>query len=127
MTPIAAADQRDAPPPTLPLWRLIAGIAVLACFLGVLAALAPVYIDNLWLGRYVRSLAAAPNAVTTPDEILRSEVLQRAAQLNLPVQPGDVLIARRGGKLQLQIKYRVRKDMVLYPVDLHFHPEAGSP
>jgi hypothetical protein len=123
MSPTATADAKTA---ALPLWRLIAGIAVLACFLGVIAALAPLYIDNFRLGRYVRALAAGANAATTLDEMLRAQVLARAGQLDLPVQPADVLVTHHGGQLQLQVNYRVRTDLALYPVDLHFHPEASS-
>jgi hypothetical protein len=130
MSPTAGGDKKTqaeacATRP-LPLWRLIAGIGVLACLLGVIAALAPLYIDNFRLGRYVRALAAAPDFATTPDEILRSQVLARARQLDLPVQPSDVKVTHHGGKLQLQANYRVRTDLALYPVDLHFHPEASS-
>jgi hypothetical protein len=123
MSPTATADAKTA---ALPLWRLIAGIAVLACFLGVIAALAPLYIDNFRLGRYVRALAAGANAATTLDEMLRAQVLARAGQLDLPVLPADVLVTHHGGQLQLQVNYRVRTDLALYPVDLHFHPEASS-
>jgi hypothetical protein len=108
------------------LWRLIAGVAVFACFLGVIAALAPVYIDNLRLGSYIRALAAAPDAAVAPDDKLRAEVLDRAGRLGLPVQPNDVQITHPGGKMQLQVKYRVQTDLALYPVDLHFHPAATS-
>jgi hypothetical protein len=111
---------------TLPLWRWIAGLAVFACFLGVIAALAPVYVENLRLGSYIRSLAAAPSAAATPDETLRSEILERASRLGLPVQPSDVQITHKGGKIELQVKYRVQTDLALYPVDLHFHPGAAS-
>jgi hypothetical protein len=110
----------------LPLWRLIAGIAVLGSLVAVILVLAPVYIDNLRLGSYVHSLAAAPAMASAADETIRSEVVQRAGQLDLPVHPEDVRITHNGGKLQLHVKYRVRMDLALYPVDLHFHPEANS-
>ena len=112
--------------PPLPLWRLISGIAVFACLLGVVAALAPLYIDNLRLGSYIRELASSPNAATVPEATLRSEVVDRAGQLGLTVLPGDVQITHQGGKMQLQVKYRVKTDVALYPVDLHFHPQASS-
>ena len=83
------------------MWRLIAGVAVFACFLGVIAALAPVYIDNLRLGSYIRALAAAPDAAVAPDDKLRAEVLDRAGQLGLPVQPNDVQITHPGGKMKI--------------------------
>ncbi len=124
MNPTASAEARKRG--ALPLWRLIAGIAVLGSFGAVIIVLAPVYLDNLRLGHYVRELAATPTTATTPDETIRSEVLAEASQLRLPVHPDDVQITHRDGKLQLDVKYRVRMDLALYPVDLHFHPEANS-
>ena len=40
----------------LPLWRLIAGIGVLAAFATVIGFLTPVYVDDLRLHSYVVSL-----------------------------------------------------------------------
>jgi len=108
----------------LPLWRLIAAILVLAAMTGILLTLAPVYFEDYQLRQYIRSLVRTPN---TPDEALRAEVLARARQLDLPVEPGDVQISRPSGKLQLQLKYAVQMDFPLYQVDLHFHPAASSP
>jgi Domain of unknown function (DUF4845) len=105
--------------PKLPLWRLIAGLAVLALFAAVLIALAPVYIENYRLARYVHSLAAAPASQTTPDESLRAQVIAEAHQLDLPVAPGDVHISHSGGRVQLQAAYRVQMNLSLYRVDLH--------
>jgi hypothetical protein len=134
MNPTASAENNvgrngrtEAPAPhPLPLWRLIAGIAVLAGFAAVIIALAPVYIENLRLGRYVQALATTPATARVPDETIRSEVLQAASQFHLPVHPDDVQITHNGGKLRLQVRYRVQMDLALYPVDLHFHPEANS-
>jgi hypothetical protein len=113
--------------PKLPLWRLLAAILVLACMAGVLLALAPVYFEDYQLRQYIRSLARGPNAATTLDETLRSAVLARARQLDLPIDPGDIQISHPGGKLEVQMKYAVQMDFPLYQVDLHFHPIATSP
>jgi hypothetical protein len=110
----------------LPLWRLIAAILVLAVMAGVLLTLAPVYFEDYQLRQYMRSLVRAANPTATPDEIIRAEVLGRAHQLDLPVEPGDVQISHQDGKLQLRVKYAVQMDFPLYQVDLHFHPAATS-
>ncbi len=115
-----------SPNQKLPLWRLIAGILVLLTMAGVLLALGPVYYEDYELRQYIRSLARAENAAAAPDETLRSAVLARARQLDLPVDPGDVRILHSDGKLQLQLKYAVQMDFPLYQVDLHFHPSATS-
>jgi hypothetical protein len=101
----------------LPLWRLIAGLAVLGGFAAVLILLAPVYIDNFRLRGYVRALADAPNAAAMPDDGLRAQVLVRAHELDLPVQAGDVKITHNGRKPHVETVYKVK--MTLYPVDLH--------
>jgi hypothetical protein len=107
----------------LPLWRLIAAILVLVCMAGILLALAPVYFEDYKLRQYVRSLALSPN---TPDDTLRSAILTRAHQLDLPMDPGDVQITHPNGKLHLQLNYVVQMDFPVYQVDLHFHPSATS-
>ncbi len=91
---------------------------------GVLLALAPVYFEDYHLRQYIRAVVRAPN---TPDEALRAEVLERARQLDLPVQPSDVQISHPDGKLELQMKYAVQMDFPLYQVDLHFPPGATHP
>jgi hypothetical protein len=117
----------EPPAEKLPLWRLIAAILVLACMAGVLVALGPVYLEDYQLRQYIRSLVRASNAATAPEETLRSAVLARARQLDLPVQPGDIRISHASGKIELQAKYAVQMDFPLYQVDLHFHPGATSP
>ena len=107
----------------LPLWRLIAAILVLLCMAGILLALAPVYFEDYQLRQYIRSLARGPN---TLDETLRSAILARARQLDLPVDPGDVRVTHPDGKLHLQLDYKVQMDFPLYQVDIHFHPSSTS-
>jgi hypothetical protein len=128
MSPVekTAAVPADSAPLRLPLWRLIAAILVLAGMAGVLLALAPVYLEDLQLLRYVRSLAHSANAASLSDDALRSAVLTRARQLDLPVESGDIRISHTDGKLQLEMKYAVQMDFPLYQVDLHFHPAASS-
>ncbi len=115
----ATADTRK-----LPLWRLIGGLFVLGSLIAVLAALAPVYFDNFQLQKYLRDVTRRP---TETDEVLRSQVLVRARQLDLPVTAGDIRIEHAGGKVQVEMRYAVQMTLPLYRVDLHFHPNASGP
>ncbi len=103
----------------LPLWRLITGLAVLGAFVVVMIMLAPVYIDNYRLRSYVRELAASPGSSAQSDDALRSEVVARARQLDLPVAPDDVHVTRQSGKPRLDMAYKVKMEFALYQVDLH--------
>lgn len=104
----------------LPLWRLIGGVLVFAGLIAVLLALAPTYVDNFRLQRYERELAHTPDASTTPDETLRTRVVERARRLNLPVRPADVQVTHDAGRVDIAAKYMVQVDFRFYQVDLHF-------
>jgi hypothetical protein len=103
--------------PKVPLWRLIAGIAVLGGFAAVIGLMTPVYFDDYRLHRYVQSLARSTG---TSDETLRAEVIARAHELDLPVHANDVHVVHTGGKTKVEMRYTVKMDIALYPVDLHF-------
>jgi hypothetical protein len=104
----------------LPVWRLCAAVFILGGMVAVLLLLAPVYLENMRLGVYIRDLAKT----SAPDETLRDGVLARARSLNLPVEPDDIHITRSPGKVKVEAKYAVVKDFRLYAVDLHFHPTS---
>lgn len=107
----------------LPLWRLALALLVLAALVTVLATLAPVYIGNYQLQRYVKQLVRGSEAA---DDALRAAVVARARQLDQPVVAGDVQISHADGKIELQTKYAVQVDFPLYQVDLHFHANGTS-
>jgi hypothetical protein len=110
----------------LPLWRLVLGVSVLVAMVAILLTLMPVYFENYQLGQFVRQLARNPDAPNAEDDKLRAAVVARARELDLPVRPGDIQIARSEGKLQLETKYAVQMDFPLYQVDLHFHANGAS-
>lgn len=107
-------------------WRLAAGAAVLAilAFLGV--SLVPIYIHNLELQQFVQDVTHRAAASTNSDDVLRTWVLDKANDLDLPVKAGNVLIQRSGETLRMEVRYVVRVDLPLYTVNLHFYPGAGS-
>ncbi len=64
-----------------------------------------------------KSISGSTN---TPDETLRAEVIARAHELDLPVHANDIHVVHAGGKTKIEMRYTVKMDIVLYPVDLHF-------
>jgi len=94
----------------------------------VLAALVPVYFRNFQFQNYVAQLTHSSSDRVKSDEVVRTLVLNKAEQLELPVLADDVLIQRSpDGNLQhLDVRYFVRVGLPGYTVDLHFHPGAGS-
>jgi hypothetical protein len=110
----------------VPRWRIAAAWAVLALLGAFSAVFAPIYFRNLELQRYVVEITQSVENQARPDDAMRSLVLHRAQQLDLPVKADNVHILRSPDKLRIDVRYFVRVTFPGYTVDLHFYPGAGS-
>jgi hypothetical protein len=107
-------------------WRLAAGAAVLAILAFLGARLFPIYLHNLELQQYVEDVTHRTSSYSASDDVLRTWVLDKAAQLSLPVHADNVHIRRESARLSIDVRYEMRVDLPLYTVNLHFYPGAGS-
>ena len=108
----------------LPLWRLITGCAVLAIMLLLVIAAGHVYVNNFLLDRYMKSLAATPDSANLSDAALAQRILDRAKELDLPLQPSYLTVTREGKNPHIRIaRYSVQ--MSLARMDLRM-PGAES-
>jgi hypothetical protein len=110
----------------VPVWRVAAGVAVLAGLLILVATFAPIYIHNLQLQNFVTDLATRPDTASKSDDLLRTWVLDKAHALQLPVRNDNIKIAHAADGTHINVRYFVRVDLPGYTVDLHFYPGAGS-
>jgi hypothetical protein len=110
----------------VPRWRIAAAVGVLAALLGFGALFTPIYIDNMRLQSYVSDLTHRESTGRQPDDALRTQVVAKAHELDLPVKAGDVHIERRPEGIRISVQYIVRVTLPGYTVDLHFYPGAGS-
>ena len=106
--------------------RQAAGLAVLAVLAILGIRLIPIYLHNQELQQFVEDVGHRDGASTSSDDVLRSRVLAKAADLALPVKADDVHIQRSPEKVHIEVRYAVHVDLPLYTVDLHFYPGAGS-
>lgn len=107
--------------------RRAAAVAVLAGAAVVIAQLTPVYWNAWRFRRYVAQLVAHPETRQRPDEWVRAQLVNRAAQLGLPVRSDQVRVDRSRGRLELEVRYVAPVRFGLYTVDLHFRPRAIGP
>jgi hypothetical protein len=78
------------------------------------------------LQTYVNNLADDPATAKRPAEVVRAQVLNKAASLGLPLHGEDVHVGIAEGAISIDVLYIVHVDLVGYTVDLHFRPAAGS-
>jgi Domain of unknown function (DUF4845) len=111
----------------VPLWRKAAGCAVLAAMAFFLAVFSPIYYHNFQLRNYVETLTRSAESRAAADDLLRTQVMEKAHQLNLPsVTADDVHVIRSTSEIRIEVRYRVPVDLPGYTVMLHFYPGAGS-
>ncbi len=105
--------------------RTIGGIAVLLMLVLAGVLLIPPYIENFKLQQYLNDLDADAETAKTPVDVIRANVVNKAAELGLPVHTEDVRVARAGdGVVKIEVLYVVHVGMSVYTVDLHFRPAA---
>ncbi len=107
--------------------RRAAGVAVLAAAGVLCVQLAPVYWNAWRFRRYVAEVAARPENRARPDEWVRALLVNRAAELGLPVRSDQVHLERSRGRLELEVHYVAPVNFAFYTVDLHFRPRASGP
>jgi cell division protein FtsL len=78
----------------LPRWRIVAASAVLAALLAFTAMFAPIYYRNLELQNFVSGVAQRVENQTNSDDVLRTWVLDKAHELDLPVKEDNVHVIR---------------------------------
>lgn len=92
-----------------------------------LAVFTPIYFHNFQLRNYVGDLTRSVASRDESDDLLRTQVVEKAHQLDLPsVAADDVHITRSANDLRIEVRYRVPVDLPGYTVMLHFYPGAGS-
>jgi hypothetical protein len=99
--------------------RTVAAFAILACLLALGILVLPAYWRNYQFQQDLDAIARTGQSL--PDEELRASVVDSAARLKLPVQPGQVRLRRSGRGVQIEVLYVVP---VVSTVDLHFRPGA---
>ena len=114
----------DANEPTpsnrVPPWRIGAGILVLAGLSIIAAFLAPMYVRNLQLERFLRETPAAS------DEIVKQTILDKGRSLGLDIAPDHLQVRHSPTDGQTSVRYVVRVSFPLYTVDLHFSSNLSA-
>ncbi|MBZ5617304.1 MAG: hypothetical protein LAQ69_01035 [Acidobacteriia bacterium] len=110
----------------VPRWRIGAAVLILAGLVFLLGVFAPYYFCNLKLQSFVSDITRRVENQTKSDDVLRTWVVEKARQLELPITEDEVHITHPQDGLRIDIRYFVRVDLPGYTVNLHFYPGAGS-
>lgn len=110
----------------VPRWRIAAALLILAGLVFFLVTFAPYYFRNLEMQKFVSEITRREENQNKSDDILRTWVLEKARQLNLPITEDEVHVTHPPDGMRIDIRYFVKVDLPGYTVNLHFYPGAGA-
>jgi hypothetical protein len=110
----------------VPPWRIGLAILILASLALLLTVFAPYYFRNLQLQNFVSEITRRVENQAKSDDLLRTWVVEKACQLELPVTEDEVHVTHPLDGMRIDIRYFVKVDLPGYTVNLHFYPGAGS-
>lgn len=65
------------------------------------------------------------NAYSSRSETeIRDTLLQKAKELEIPITEKQVMVRRDQGELVISADYSMHVDLMIYPLDLDFHPSS---
>jgi len=102
-------------------WLLVLGLAVMICVKAV-----PVKIASAEMYDYMDEVARSTGVNTTAEEVKKA-ILQRAADLKLPVNKDQVSVVREGDRLKMRAEYTVPLEFPGYTYNWHFVHELDRP
>jgi hypothetical protein len=103
------------------LWLLALGLAVLIAWKAV-----PVKLQSTELYDYMDELAKFSAAQVPPDQ-LKKRILDRAAQLQIPLRKEDVRVQRNGDRIYMEVEYTIPVEFPGYTYQWNFHQKLDRP
>jgi hypothetical protein len=103
------------------LWLLALGLVILIAWKAV-----PVKLQSTELYDYMDELAKFA-AANTPPEQLEKMILNRAKQLNIPLEKKDVKVERNGDRIFMDVQYTIPVEFPGYTHQWHFRHKLDRP
>jgi len=103
------------------LWLLALALATLIAWKAV-----PVKVQSTQLYDYMDELAKFSAARTPPDQ-LEKMIMDRARQLEIPLEKKDINVERNGDNIFMEIDYTVPLEFPGYTYQWHFHQKLDRP
>jgi hypothetical protein len=103
------------------LWLLALGLALLIAWKAV-----PVKIQSTEMYDYMDELAKFSAAQVPPDQ-LKKRILERAAQLQIPLTKDNIRVERNGDRIYMEIKYTIPVEFPGYTYLWNFHQKLDRP
>jgi hypothetical protein len=103
------------------LWLLALGLAILIAWKAV-----PVKMQSAELYDFLDETAKF-RSERTPTEELEKQILDRAKQLNIPLEKKNVKVERKGDRIYMEVEYSIPVEFPGYTYQWHFRQTLDRP
>ena len=86
----------------------------------------PPYFANYQLQDSMREEAAYASASRKQADDIRVDIEKKVKELGIPAQSKDIQVSDDAGNVTISVDYTVPVDLVIFPLQLHFHPQANN-
>ena len=106
--------------------KALFSLAFLAALIFVSFKVLPVYVNNYQLNDYIRTQTPFWLTQRASAEAIRTNIIARAADLDLAIQKEDVTVEANSERVHVSIDYRVPVDLKVYTLQLHFTDSSDN-
>jgi hypothetical protein len=108
-------------------FKAIVAVLLFVALVFLAVKLVPPYINNYQFTEDIETIARlATYAQGRSEDDIRQDVLGKAKELDLPVRPEDVSVAKSTYGVNINVKYNVRVEVPGHVFNLNFNPVAGN-
>ena len=100
--------------------KSILGLLILLAGGFVLYKVLPIYWSNFQVDRMIADQAIIYTNFPKSDDEIKLAIAQKAEDLDVPLAPEQIVVARDRGSLSISLAYTVHVDMPGHPFDLDF-------
>lgn len=86
----------------------------------------PVFYNNYSFQNELENTVLVESYVSRPERQIQELVAAKAAALNIPISPEEVVVRRDGMQLTISTEYSVHIDIPIWPFDLKFSPSTQN-
>jgi hypothetical protein len=101
-------------------------LAFLACLVYVGFKTIPVYVNSWEIDDYIRQQTPFWLTQKANSEVIRGRVLEKARELNLPIEADQVQVEASSASVTVNLDYTVPVDLKVYTLNLHFSSSAQN-
>lgn len=111
-------------------FKTVLALLILAAMVFSAVKIVPLYVNNYDLQdamqQEVRFVIDPQTGRTKNADDIRQDIEKKAQQLGIPATDNNIQVTDDNGRVQVSMDYTITVDLVVYQLQLHFHPEADN-